>query len=107
MHAASGDMLDVGPLRERLSTQKTIALFKARDLEVIRLVLKAGNSLPPHQVPGEITMHCIEGRLRIDAEGRARELSPGDLLFLSGDVPHAVMALTNASALVTIALRAA
>lgn len=104
-HALSGDLLDVGPLRERLPTEKTAALFKARDLEVIRLVLLAGRSLPPHKVPGDITIHCLEGRLRVEADGNAKELHPGELMFLAGDVVHAVQALTDASALVTIALK--
>jgi quercetin dioxygenase-like cupin family protein len=104
-HALSGDLLDVGPLRKRLPTEKTAALFKARDLEVIRLVLLAGRSLPPHKVPGDITIHCLEGRLRVEADGDAKELHPGELMFLAGDVVHAVQALTDASALVTIALK--
>lgn len=104
-HAVSGDLLDVGPLRERLPTQKTAALFKATDLEVIRLVLVAGKSLPPHKVPGDITIHCIEGTLNVNVDGTLRALVAGELLFLAGDVLHAVTAVTDASALVTIALK--
>ena len=40
-----------------------LALFKTEELEVIRLVLAAGKSLPPHKVPGEITIQCLEGRI--------------------------------------------
>ena len=104
-HAIAGDPLDVGPLGERLSSQRTAALFKARDLEVIRLVLVAGKSLPPHKVPGEITIHCLEGQLSIDVDGDSRVLNAGGLLFLAGGAVHAVTAMTDASALVTIALR--
>lgn len=104
-HAVSGDLLDVGPLGERLPTQKTAALFKAKDLEVIRLVLVAGKSLPPHKVPGDITIHCIEGQLSVEVDGTPRTLVAGELLFLAGDVLHAVTAVTDASVLVTIALK--
>lgn len=104
-HAVSGDVVDVRPLGERLPTERTTALFKARDLEVIRLVLSAGKSLPPHKVPGDITIHCLEGALSVDAGGRARVLKAGELLFLAGDVMHGVTAVTNASALVTVALK--
>src|SRR5688572_31348009 len=55
-HAHSGQAVDVQPLGRDLSAQKTTALFKSNDLEVIRLVLLAGKSLPPHKVPGEITV---------------------------------------------------
>ena len=46
-HASPGQVVDVGPLGARLSREKTVALFKAHDLEVMRVVLLAGKSLPP------------------------------------------------------------
>lgn len=52
-HATASEPVDVRPLGARLAGEKTTALFKSRDLEVIRLVLPAGASLPPHQVRGE------------------------------------------------------
>ena len=80
-------------------------MFKAGQLEVIRLVLPAGKSLPPHKVAGEITIHCIEGRLDIQAEGCSQELSAGQMLYLRGGVVHGVVSLEDASALVTIVLK--
>ena len=58
-HAHPGEPIDVQPLGARLPEAKTSALFKSADLEVTRLVLLAGKSLPPHKVPGEITIQCI------------------------------------------------
>jgi len=104
-HGVSGESIDVRPLGPRLPTERTAALFKARDLEVIRLVLSAGKSVPPHKVPGDITIHCLEGSLRIDVDGAASLLNAGELLFLAGDVVHGVKAISDASALVTIALK--
>ncbi len=103
-HASSGQVLDVRPLDERLASGKTVALFKSRDLEVMRLVLLAGKALPAHQVPGEVTLHCIEGRLHIELDDKSLTLQAGELVFLAGGVTHGVKALTDASALVTIAL---
>lgn len=105
-HALSGQALDVRPLSGRLSLVKTSALFKSADLEVIRLVLLAGKSLPPHKVPGEITIHCLEGSIDIELDVATTRLNAGELLFLAGSAMHAVSAVTDASALVTIALRA-
>jgi quercetin dioxygenase-like cupin family protein len=104
-HASSGQPLDVHPLGERLPTEKTTALFKSRDLEVMRLVLMAGKSLPPHKVPGDITIQCLEGSLRIDLEGTTTMLAAGQLLFLTGNAVHGVHAVADATALVTIALK--
>jgi quercetin dioxygenase-like cupin family protein len=103
-HASPGEAIDVRPLGNRLAGEKTVALFKSEHLEVIRLVLAAGKSLPPHKVPGEITVQCIEGRIDVTAAGRSHVIGAGQLLYLSGGVTHGVVALEDASALVTIAL---
>ena len=103
-HASPGEAVDVGPLGSRLPGEKIVALFKSEHLEVIRLVLTAGKSLPPHKVPGEITVQCIEGRIDVTAEGKSHVIGAGQLLYLSADVTHGVVALEDASALVTIAL---
>jgi quercetin dioxygenase-like cupin family protein len=104
-HAEPGQPLDVRPLGERLAAEKTTALFKSRDLEVIRLVLAAGKSLPAHRVPGEITIHCLEGRLGVDLEDSIVQLEAGQMMFLRGEATHGVSALADATALVTIALK--
>ena len=103
-HASAGEALDVRPLGPALPGARTTALFKSRDLELIRLVLAAGKSLPPHKVPGEITIQCLEGRLRIDLDGGSGILEAGELMFLAGGETHAVAALSDASALVTVVL---
>jgi quercetin dioxygenase-like cupin family protein len=104
-HAAPGETIDVRPLGIDLAGAKTTALFKSEDLEVMRLVLMAGKSLPPHKVPGEITIQCIEGRIDVTAGGKSHLLAAGHLLLLSGNVVHGVAALEDSSALVTIALK--
>lgn len=103
-HALPAQVVDVSPFGERLAQQRTTALFKSDDLEVMRLVLRAGKSLPPHRVAGEITIHCIEGRLQVSAEGTESVLRAGQLLYLLGNVVHGVIALEDTSALVTVAL---
>jgi len=104
-HADSGQVIDVRPLGPSLANERTIALFKTEDLEVIRLVLPAGKGMPPHKVPGEITIQCIEGRIDVGVDGRSHVLEAGQLLFLQGGVVHGVSALEDASALVTIVLK--
>jgi quercetin dioxygenase-like cupin family protein len=104
-HAEPGQAIDVQPLGARLSGARTVALFKSEDLEVMRLVLHAGKSLPPHKVAGEITVQCVEGAIDVTAEGRSHVLRAGQLLYLSADIVHGVTALEDASALVTVALR--
>jgi quercetin dioxygenase-like cupin family protein len=104
-HARPCQAVDVHPLGSLLASAKSTALFKSSDLEVMRLVLAAGKSLPPHKVAGEITVQCIEGSLDVTVDGTSHVLRAGQLLYVPGHVVHGVMALEHASALVTIALK--
>jgi quercetin dioxygenase-like cupin family protein len=104
-HASPGQAVDVQPFGARLESERTVALFKSEDLEVMRLVLRTGKSLPPHKVPGEITIHCIEGAMDVTADGESHVVRAGQLLYLPGAVLHGVTALEDSSALVTVALR--
>jgi quercetin dioxygenase-like cupin family protein len=104
-HARSGEPINVRAFGAALPSEKSVALFKSEQLEVIRLVLLAGKSMPPHKVAGEITIQCIEGRIDVTVGGQSQVLQAGQLLFLAGEVAHGVVALEDASALVTFVLR--
>lgn len=103
--AQPAQAVDLQPFGARLASEKTHALLKSRDLEVVRLVLKAGQSLPTHRVKGEMTVQCLEDCLEVTTDAQAHRLQAGQLLFLHGGMPHGVRALDAVSALVTIALR--
>ena len=99
-----GEIIDVRPLGAEMATSKTTTLAKTKDLELIRLVLSAGKEIPTHKAPGEITVHCLEGRVGFTAQGITQELVAGQLLYLSAGAPHAVKAIDASSLLVTIVL---
>jgi quercetin dioxygenase-like cupin family protein len=103
-HALSGQPVAVAPFGPRLPEQRTVALFKSEQLEVMRLVLAAGKTMPTHKVSGEITIQCVEGLLDIDVNGESTLLAAGQLMFLHGEVQHSVTAREPSSALVTIVL---
>lgn len=104
-HVRSGEPADVRPFGAALPQQVTHALFKSTDLEVFRLVLMQGKEMPLHKVPGEITVQCLEGLIDVVVDGDSQPLQPGQLLFLAGNVVHAVKARQDSSALVTIVLK--
>lgn len=104
-HAQPGDVVDVRPLGAALADTRSHALFKSEDLEVMRLVLRADEALPPHSVAGEITLQCIEGRVAFICAAGERELAAGQLIHLKGDELHALRAVEDASLLLTIALK--
>ncbi len=103
-HARPGDVVDVRPLGARLQQTVTHALIKTRSLELMRIVLRAGQALPPHDVHGEVTIHCLEGRVRVPAAVAQPELNAGELVLLPARDLHGVEALEDCSLLVTVQL---
>lgn len=104
-HAASGDLIRVRPPGEPLTATPTMALVKSEQLEIMRMVLSAGRSVPEHQVNGELSMQCLEGAVEVMAHGKTTVLERGDMMFLARNVPHALRAAKDSALLVTIALR--
>lgn len=102
-HAQPGQAIHLLPLRERLPGHPSHALIKTHALELIHLVLRAGRDLPPHRVYGEVTLHCLEGELQVAIEGAPPcRLLAGDLVLLPANVEHAVRAVQDSSALLTV-----
>ena len=104
-HAAPGQLVDVQPLGDQLSESRNVALFKSNELEVIRLVMPAGKSMPSHAVNGDIMIHCLEGAINLTAGGQTRQMMAGQLVWLEGGVGHALEAVQDSSLLLTIVLR--
>jgi quercetin dioxygenase-like cupin family protein len=101
-HLKPGDVANLAPLGNKLADAKTSALAKSNSFETIRLVVPAGKTIPAHDVPGEITLHCLEGRAAIQLDDRVIELSAGEWTFLEGGRRHAVRGIEDASLLLTI-----
>ncbi|MEQ8847783.1 cupin domain-containing protein [Botrimarina sp.] len=103
-HAPPGQAIDIRPLGPELSAAVTKTLIKTDRLEVIRLVVPTGKTIPPHKVAGAITVQCLEGRVEFTALGETREMHAGQMLYLSGGTEHSVKGIDDASLLVTISL---
>lgn len=103
-HASSGQIVDILPADGTLPSANSFALFKSAQLEVMRVVLPAGKAFPPHRVPGEITIQCLEGVIDLSVDGQSRVLRAGQLMKLDGGVLHGLVGVEYASALVTIVL---
>ena len=103
-HAASGDILDVRPLGGRLANHVTTAILKSAQLELVQLVLPKGAVLREHSVSGEITVQCIEGLIEFTTSNTSQQLAPGQLIHRAAGEPHALRALADSTALLTICL---
>jgi quercetin dioxygenase-like cupin family protein len=77
------------------------SLLKTQTLEVRRLTLPKGRAIPTHHAPGEITVHCLDGRVAFTANGETRELSAGQLIALAAGEPHSIVGLEDSTVLVT------
>ncbi len=103
-HAQPGEVVDVRPLGSALASAQTQTLFRAEQVEVIRLVVPAGKEISEHKAKGEITVLCLEGRVTFTAFGKTQNLEAGKLLYLPTGEPHSVKGIENASLLLTILL---
>ena len=101
-HAPSGEIIDVQPYGEKLKQKIPITLIKTPRLQVFRYVLLAGKEFAEHKVSGGITVQCLEGVVLFTAHAKTQILREGQLVFLAGDVPHALKGVEDASVLVTI-----
>ncbi len=103
-HARPLDTIDLRPLGDALAGAVTTSLLKTRSLQLMRVVLRRGEKLPEHHVPGEITVHCLEGEAALSTATRDCLLSAGQLVLLPGGEPHGLRAITDTSLLVTLHL---
>lgn len=103
-HAAAGAVIEVRQGTQDLSHFSSIALAKTDELELIRMVLPKGKSMPEHFVPGEITLLCLDGEVELEMHGSSSTLRAGQMLYLGGGQAHSLRALQDSLLLLTILL---
>lgn len=101
-HAQSGEIVDLRPFGKDLPSQQTTAIVKTKSFEAIRLVIPSGGEIPTHEVTGDITLYCLEGRITLGIADTECELSAGDWIYLEGGASHRLKAIEDASLLLTI-----
>jgi|GEM_PF-80653 quercetin dioxygenase-like cupin family protein len=104
-HAAPAEVIDIQPLGAKLTTSRTTTLVKTPTLEVLRMIVRAGERHSKHHVPGEITVQCLEGRIIFGVEDVPHELKAGQMLYLTGGQSHYVQGIEDSSILLTILLK--
>lgn len=104
VHAQPLDVISVRPLAAQITQGKTHSLLKTDRVQLMRLVLAAGQSVPEHQVAGEMTLLCLEGQVLVNTPARQCRLAQGELMLLPAHEPHALQAVTDSSLLATLLL---
>ena len=105
-HAAPGVPVDLRPQREVWSEAKTNALVKNEAFEAIRMVIPRGHEVcHNHQVPGHLTLYCLEGQVAFSADGDTHSVRAGQWLFLPGGVRHTIAGVEDSVVLLTVMFR--
>ena len=104
-HDRPGHLVEILPAETSLSASETSRLVQTNDLEVIRLIVPAGQDVPTHEIQGEIVVHCVVGRVSIRAMEVIQELRANQLLRYKTNEPISVQGIENAVLLVTIVRR--
>lgn len=77
-------------------------LVKHADLRIVLLAMKANTRMHEHTAAGRISIHSIEGHLRLHLPERVVDLPAGHLLALDQCVPHDVEAVEDSAFLLTL-----
>lgn len=101
-HARAGEPVDLSPLGTGIQEARTEAIVKSRSFEAVRLVVRAGTVIPTHKVPGQITLHCLEGHVEIGLDGSSLKLAAHEWAYLEGGEPHSIRGIEDSSLLLTI-----
>lgn len=98
---------ELAQLREeepwRRSGRHSKTLIKDADLRVVLIALQAGAHLEEHHAPGRITIHALDGHLRVGVAGQAIDLPQGHIVTIGRAIQHEVEALEESALLLTLA----
>ena len=81
-------------------------LYKHGGATIALFLFDAGGRMAEHRTNGTVTIHALDGRLRVAAGGEAHELTAGQLVALAPGVPHDVTAVEPSRMLLTVHLEA-
>ena len=87
------------------SGHRQVTLFHRGPVTEVLFAFEEGGRLDEHSTPGLVTIHALEGRLEVAAEGVDHQLGAGSILILDPDVPHDVHALERSAMLLTVHLQ--
>jgi quercetin dioxygenase-like cupin family protein len=98
-HVAVGEKVHLASVNS--PEAKTSALVKSDAFEAVQLVLRSGDTIAAHAVPGFATILCLEGSVTLHATQQVK-LEAGDWMYLDRGERHSVSAHEDSSLLVTI-----
>lgn len=86
---------------------RQIALYHYGSVTQVLFAFDEGGGLEKHSANGVVSIHVLNGRLAVNAEGEDHELQSGQVLMLAPGVRHDVRALEASNMLLTVHLHGA
>jgi quercetin dioxygenase-like cupin family protein len=97
-----GQIIDVKVREVQDVACRTMPLLKTEALEIVRLLIPAGEKVPTYQAQGEVILHCLEGAVQLLALGKPQVLNAGQLVYLVLQEPFSLQGIEDSSVLVTM-----
>jgi quercetin dioxygenase-like cupin family protein len=101
-HVLPGQLVDVAPLETRIESERVTVLLKTDAVEILRVFIPAGESVPTYEAQGQVILHCLEGAVRLSAVGAPHGLGAGKLVHLVVQEPFSLVGVENSVLLMTV-----
>ena len=89
-------------LHAPVAGHRQIAVVRHGPVTIIQFVFDEGGLLKQHRADGVVTIHVLEGRLKVIVDEEAREISRDEIMALAPGVLHSVLALAPSDMLLTV-----
>ncbi len=86
--------------RETGRSSKTLAKYP--DFRIVLVLMKANTQMKEHHADARISIHSLQGKIRIHLPDQKVELPAGELMALDHGIPHDVEAVEESAFLITI-----
>lgn len=86
----------------RGSGRSSRTLAKYPDFRIVLVLMKPGSEMKEHHADARISIHTLQGRVRLQLSDQAIELGTGELMCLESGIPHDVKALEESAFLITV-----
>ena len=70
-------------------------LVHSATMTIAHWTIDADRSIPEHSHPHEQVVNMMEGEFELVVDGVPHRLTPGDVVVIPGDVPHAGRSITD------------
>lgn len=99
--AAAASELGAEP-HASVSGHRQIAVVRHGPVTIIQFVFEEGGLVREHRAEGVVTIHVLNGRLRVVVDEDAREVTTDELMALAPGVLYSMLALAPSEMLLTV-----